>query len=568
MLFDAVKVPFSRHRRFLTLSVMQGALMLRSVRGGDQRPSLGRLARLEFQDATGAPVAADLTLTPGLLEARAVGGAVGGAGWVRFAIGEGERLHIAGDGLALALHLEGSRYDYAYQTPGGEDCLVAAGENIRLMPRTQSGTVQVSGTWRRDRSENVICRFAGNTDNTGGAGFEATLDLFTVTPPPPSATRLDEAAADAAAEFDCFHARFAPPRPGGDEAHRLAAYLLWANAVPAGGALSRPAIYMSRHGMINIWSWDNAFSALGLAAAHGDLAHDQFAVIYDRQDVSGMLPDFVHDQGASFAFTKPPVHGWAIGLIADAVPGWLDETRRRYLADHLAAQVTWWLTATRRGDGDLPSYPHGNDSGWDNASFFDRGGPVASPDLPVFLILGCDAMARLCPDQAAEWQARGRAMLDLLLDQLADAEGFGTRRAGVSVHVLEKGQSLIRLMPLLLGDRLPRALAERLVATLCDEHLTEWGPATEAPQSPFYEPDGYWRGPIWAPTTALIWDGLRRQGKSELAREIAHRFCRLCETSGMAENFDAQSGHGLRDPAFAWTSAVYLLFSDWLMGAA
>ncbi|WP_245984066.1 MGH1-like glycoside hydrolase domain-containing protein [Lentzea flaviverrucosa] len=25
---------------------------------------------------------------------------------------------------------------------------------------------------------------------------------------------------------------------------------------------------------------------------------------------------------------------------------------------------------------------------------------------------------------------------------------------------------------------------------------------TEEPNSPYYEPDGYWRGPVWAPATA------------------------------------------------------------------
>jgi glycogen debranching enzyme len=62
----------------------------------------------------------------------------------------------------------------------------------------------------------------------------------------------------------------------------------------------------------------------------------------------------------------------------------------------------------------------------------------------------------------------------------------------------------------------------------------------------------------------LLWDGLLRQHRPDLATDIARRFCRLCETSGMAENFDALSGAGLRDRAFAWTSAVYLLLSAWL----
>lgn len=80
-------------------------------------------------------------------------------------------------------------------------------------------------------------------------------------------------------------------------------------------------------------------------------------------------------------------------------------------------------------------------------------------------------------------------------------------------------------------------------------------------QSPFYEDDGYWRGPIWAPTTLLPWDGLRRQGEMELARTIAEKFCSLASKNGMAENFDARSGKGLRDRAFAWTSAAYMLLA-------
>ncbi len=542
-LFDPARIPFSRAGRFLTLSMMDGALMLRSVRGGDLRPSLGRLARVAFE-RDGAEVPATLELTPGTLIARAAGGEV------RFAIGSGERLHVAGSGLDLVLRLEGSRYDYAYRTPAGADCMVAAYENTRLMPRVTRGAVSVSGQWRRDRATDVTCRFSGD--------FDGTLDLFPVTPPAPDTAGFDRAARDSADAFAAFSSRFPPPRPGGDEAHRLATWLLWANTVPADGALTRPAVYMSKNHMINIWSWDNAFSALGLAPADPALAFDQFAAIYNRQAPAGMLPDFVHDGGASYAFTKPPVHGWAVDLIAGLSPGWLTADRAAYLGTHMAAQVDWWLRETRL-PGDLPAYPHGNDSGWDNASFFDKGGPVMSPDLPTFLILCCDMLERLQPMRAGHWRAQGAALLALLLDRLADGATFGSRRRS-DPDRLDHGQSLIRFMPLLLGDRLPRALVQSLVAQLQD-HLTRWGPATEAPASPFYEADGYWRGPIWAPTTALVWDGLRRQGEHALARTIADRFCTLCETSGMAENFDALTGAPLRDPAFAWTSAVYLLFS-------
>jgi glycogen debranching enzyme len=103
-------------------------------------------------------------------------------------------------------------------------------------------------------------------------------------------------------------------------------------------------------------------------------------------------------------------------------------------------------------------------------------------------------------------------------------------------------------------------VVEKLVLGI-RSHLTEWGPATERPGSAEYQADGYWRGPVWAPSTVLIEDGLRRAGRTELADEISQRFRALCERSGFAENFDAITGEGLRDRAYTWTASAYLLLT-------
>ncbi|WP_284164901.1 trehalase family glycosidase [Frigidibacter sp. SD6-1] len=543
MLFDFAHVPFSRRGRFLTLSTMEGAVWLRSVKGGDLKHSLGRLCRVSFfgPDGKGREVA--WHLAPERLVAEAADGRV------EFCIGAGERLHLRGAGLGVAFDLEGSRYDYAYKTPQGDHCVVAAYENTRLLPRATRGDLDVTGDWRRDRADNVAMVFSG------AAGFEGTIDLFPAIPPAPASEGFEDARAGAASEFADWLAK-APH--GTDEARRLAAYLLWANTVPAEGALTRPAVYMSKNDMINIWSWDNAFSALGVAAMDGGLAFDQFGAIFDHQHASGLLPDFVNDRDVSFAFTKPPVHGWAILRLIDRHPGWLTEDRRQALVPWLSAQVGYWLTHARKGASNLPTYFHGNDSGWDNATFFAEGGPVMTPDLPTFLILTCDCLARLDPERSAAWQAQAGQLYSQLIASLWTGETFGSRRAADPAR-LRTDESLIGFMPLLLGPRLPREMAAALVSGLkSGGWITDWGPATESTGSPLYEANGYWRGPIWAPTTLLLWDGLMQQGDVQLARDIARRFCRLCETSGMAENFDALSGAGLHDRAFAWTSAVYL----------
>ena len=85
--------------------------------------------------------------------------------------------------------------------------------------------------------------------------------------------------------------------------------------------------------------------------------------------------------------------------------------------------------------------------------------------------------------------------------------------------------------------------------------------ATESPASPLYKNDGYWRGPIWAPSTLLLYDGLRACGRADLARRVAERFCRMCAKSGFAENYDALTGEGLRDRAYTWTASVFLVLA-------
>ncbi|MEU5669244.1 glycogen debranching protein, partial [Micromonospora sp. NPDC047753] len=56
-------------------------------------------------------------------------------------------------------------------------------------------------------------------------------------------------------------------------------------------------------------------------------------------------------------------------------------------------------------------------------------------------------------------------------------------------------------------------------------------------------------------------DGLRRAGQTRIADDISRRFLALCEKSGFAENFDAETGTGLRDRAYTWTASSYLILA-------
>jgi glycogen debranching enzyme len=87
------------------------------------------------------------------------------------------------------------------------------------------------------------------------------------------------------------------------------------------------------------------------------------------------------------------------------------------------------------------------------------------------------------------------------------------------------------------------------------KHLTPQ-PAWMRSKDPYY-----WRGTIWAPTTVLAFEGLRRYGRKDLARRLALKWMELVGKSGFAEYFYPEGRPGRANPEdFGWTAAttIYL----------
>jgi glycogen debranching enzyme len=314
---------------------------------------------------------------------------------------------------------------------------------------------------------------------------------------------------------------------------------------------------MSKHWMDKVWSWDHCFNALALAAGHPDLALDQFFLPFDHQDEAGALPDSLSHSEALYNYVKPPIHGWAFRRLRETLGRPLTTPELEMAYDGLCRWTDYWLTWRRVPGHQLPYYQHGNDSGWDNATTFDAGRLIEAPDLAAFLVIQLDVLTELGLElgkRVDAWQTAREELYDALL-KLWTSDGFvaigplSGRRSTTS--------SLLTLLPVVLGQRLPDEIRQ-VMSQRIRLHLTEHGLATELPTSPTYQADGYWRGPIWAPSTAIVEDGLRASGFTELADEVSDRFRALCERSGFAENFDALTGEGLRDRAYTWTAAVYL----------
>jgi glycogen debranching enzyme len=395
-----------------------------------------------------------------------------------------------------------------------------------------------------------------------GEAWEATLEEIDSAAVPFVATRtFDEAVAANALTFTTYVDAIAPWRSERTPAAALAAYVLWSATVAPEGLATRESVLMSMHWMDKLWSWDHCFNALALAAGEPDAALDQFLAPFDHQDATGAIPDSVTHSEVLYNFVKPPIHGWALQRLRARASRALTTAELTEIHDRLSRWSAFWLDRRRVPGHVLPYYQHGNDSGWDNSTTFDRDRVVEAPDLAAFLAIQLEVLADLSDElglPSQQWRTQSDEVRAALLDELWTGKELVA--VGARSGVASTATSLLNLLPLVLGARLPAEVRDALGARV-EQHLTAWGPATEPVDSAHYEDDGYWRGPIWAPSTALIENGLRASGFIELADTVSARFRALCEKSGFAENFDARTGVGLRDRAYTWTAAVYLLLA-------
>jgi glycogen debranching enzyme len=558
---DPRKIPFSHYGSWLSLSPVTGnARYADDLHLVSHQQGMHAVLCLRAVSGDGSPADTRIEAVPSCLSW------LGESGRIEAAYASTDTLRVRGTTLGLRVDAAAPRLTsfsgtYLYRDPVDASYVYTSYETGRRYRITVlAGAAAVEG----DQALGTTARSVTVSAAGGASRWEIAIEEYDAGRAPyRPAQSFDQARQDAEAAFAAFTDRIAPWRSDRTPAAEQAAYVLWSAIVRPAGFLTRPAVLMSKHWMDKVWSWDHCFNALALARGEPDLAWHQFALPFDYQDPAGGLPDSVTHSEVLYNYVKPPIHGWALSLLrqrladgpADAD---IEEAYRR-----LERWTEYWL-GRRAAGSPLPHYHHGNDSGWDNATTFDAGGVVESADLAAFLILQMRELAALAarlgqPDAGTRWHSESQRLLSAMLSLLWTGERFAARIVGTGE--LRTSESLLDVMPVVLGASLP-AQVHAALARQVRRHLSEHGPATETPGSPHYSPDGYWRGPIWAPSTVLIEDGLRRAGHAGLADEVSRRFRLLCETSGFAENFDATTGAGQRDRAYTWTASSYLIIAE------
>ncbi len=573
MYFDLSQVPFSKRGSYFAVSELTDSikkdtqkLCLRTVDGFSFIPGktrdAGKTTIFRFIPLyCGNPIPYSAQASPCELQLKTE------FGNVLICFADNSTILMRGEGEKLSLRLSFENRAYIYESgPGHSEIEGVCGQlGLRFRAGLLLGKMSMLQNWDGTGAEYSSIEFSP----TGGC-FSAAFQELTAGRKK-DLTQYDYVSCrdQARQDFEKFLRKMPSVPEPYLKAKELAAYVLWESIVEPTGILGREAILMSKNWMCNIWSWDHCFNAIALSYHDPGLAWEQFMLMFDFQDKAGVIPDCVNNACASYTFVKPPIHGWALSKIMQNMKLSIEQLEEAYLK--LSLWTNWWLDYRDHDQDGLCEYFHGNDSGWDNSTAFINSPAVEIPDLAAFLILQMKELSSLARNlkkfsQAEEWEKKANTMLDTMCS-LCFKSGVPSARQAYT-HQEVPNDSLILYLPVILGKLLPANILSGLLNTLKSKRFyTSHGFATESPQSPFYQSDGYWRGPIWAPSSMLIIDGLYRSGEKGLAVEAASRFVEMVAQNGFAENFDALTGEGLRDRAYTWTASVFLILAhEYLKG--
>ena len=117
-------------------------------------------------------------------------------------------------------------------------------------------------------------------------------------------------------------------------------------------------------------------------------------------------------------------------------------------------------------------------------------------------------------------------------------------------------------MPLLGG------LASKEQVEYLSQEVHEWLSASQYavastdPRDALYEPQRYWRGPVWLHINWLIAIGCEDSGDINAAKQIKDKSEILIRKSKFYEYFNADTGVGCGGNDFSWTAAIAMY---WLL---
>jgi putative isomerase len=470
-------------------------------------------------------------------------------GFAQFALTDQDQMRILGRGVTLRIELspaepeQGMTACHGVRPLSGGAYEAVFGTYGKFLFKPLKGKVQTACPWNAQKGGYDAVIFDLIPDENGE--FETAVhddlvefDIGDAVYPP-----FDTLVKASLASFEDFKKNYRAPAKGYEELFNYAVYTVWSHRVKASGGYKEPGI-MFQCSIAGVFSWQQSYHGMTMLNNPKE-AWRQICTLFLYQDErTGRLPSSIYYVGGGNAGIQPPFQGFALDtLIRRVGDSFLTSEECARMYPKFVKWIHFWLTnrASGRGD-DVTAINNPNDSGWDDASNFRDGFPAQNPDLIAFMIVLMDMTARLArgcgkAPEADNWKARSDKLLDTLVTEFWDGEKFVTKVNGKPVDSM----SVICYQPILLGDRLPRYIIDKVAQQLTEEgnFLTEIGLATESLKSPFcdYSANTFIAGRVVAPPHMPITVGLNLAGKKKEAALIARRWCDNVNEKGIILGF-------------------------------
>jgi hypothetical protein len=353
---------------------------------------------------------------------------------------------------------------------------------------------------------------------------------------------FDKLVADNKADFEEFKKNYRKAAADYQEAAEYAMWLIWTHRVKPGGFVKSPMILMHLQWLNACCAWQQSLHACAMLGNPKEGWRQICSLFEHQNEKTGQLPGMVFYSGGGAI--QAPFQGFALDyLIRRCGDSFLTPEECKRMYPKFAKWTNYWTTyrSAKRGD-DLISVKSPHDSGWDDASIFKDGFPASTPDLIAFLVALMYSTARLAKgageeEASKDWTSRADRLLNTLITEYWDGERFIARKNGVTPV---DSWSLANYQPILLGDRLPKHIIDKVAEKLTTEgeYLSPIGLCTESMKSPLCSfVNQFVLGRVVAPANMIITAGLYIAGKKKEAAMIARRLCDKMKDEGMILGF-------------------------------
>jgi hypothetical protein len=384
----------------------------------------------------------------------------------------------------------------------------------------------------------------------------------------------EECAAAVTAEFDAFAASVAPNLPEKYAARgRQALWTLWGLMnIPDGETVyRRRMIRMIRSSFEAAFSWQHGMHAVFLSAHNLKLAWELLLSCFDTQDSTGRIADSLTYNGPGETM-KPPVQGLAFLWLCEHYDlSGLPKAEMERFWDGLERWTRFHLEyRDLDGDGIIENHNAG-ETGWEAASYFNLGFPLASPDINAYLALQMEALSvlgkmigkdeRTCDYWARKSEDTVKKIIEMFW---SDTDGW----TAVNIVTKERGGvlSAVPACTLVLGKRLPREIIDKTVSKIFDTpgFNTPYGVASENQNSPYFT-NNWCGGSIDTPLEALLIIGLENCGLPERAKSVALEYLETLLRNRLMHIHDSRTGAPL-DGDLHFFTELTLFNSGWTSG--